>query len=56
MADGIALQYTGPVPMVVPSPSGGAPYSLATERQQLTVPASDAEVLRRTGWFAAPAD
>lgn len=52
---GVALVYSGPVPMHLPSPSGGAPYRLTSARQRLVVAAADAAALRNTGWFVLAA-
>ena len=46
-----ALRYSGPVPMLLPSPSGGRPYSIRTAGQQVAVTPADAPALLRTGWF-----
>jgi hypothetical protein len=47
----VALRYRGPVPMLLPSPSGGAPYALQAEGQTLGVATRDAPALLLTGWF-----
>lgn len=47
----VTLHYRGPVPMVLPSPSGASPYTLRAAGQVLDVDAGDAEALLRTGWF-----
>ena len=47
----VTLHYRGPVPMVLPSPSGASPYTLRAAGQALDVDAADAEALLRTGWF-----
>jgi hypothetical protein len=48
----VALTYSGPVPMVLPSPSGGRPYAMQEAGQSLTVDARDAVALLHTGLFS----
>lgn len=48
----VTLTYHGPLPMVLPSPSGAAPYRLREPGQTLEVHAGDAGALLHTGWFA----
>jgi len=51
-AQRVALTYSGPVPMVLPSPSGGRPYAMQEAGQSLTVDARDAVALLHTGLFS----
>lgn len=48
---GATLVYRGPVPMVLPSPTGGAPYAMERVGQPVEVAAGDARALLNTGWF-----
>ena len=48
----VMLTYSGPVPMVLASPTGAAPYALQAAGQRLGVVAGDAAALLLTGWFA----
>jgi hypothetical protein len=54
--DGVAFTYRGPVPMALPSPSGGPPYVFDTAKASVMLAAADAEILRRTGWFEPVTD
>jgi hypothetical protein len=48
----VALTYSGPVPMVLASPSGGRPYAMQEVGQALSVDARDAGALLLTGLFS----
>ena len=48
----VALTYRGPVPIVLPSLAGAAPYRLRESGQALEVHAGDVSALLLTGWFS----
>lgn len=52
----VRLAYVGPVPVMLPSPSGGPGLWLERPGQVIEADAPQAAALLRTGWFRPPAD